>query len=301
MRISVLQQQLISLGYDFRHESPPIEVLRAKANENVEACLAMIADAAGEGADLVVTTETVNSALALGDVRYRYPDIYEGLDGELVARFAAAARQHGIHLVAGLLLTIDKKTYNCAVLFDDRGEIVGVHRKVHMPAGEEFCVTAGDRFDVYETRLGRIGMLVCWDMQFPEAARELALGGADLIVCPTLGWENVYGLARAYENSVTVAAAMNGWEGGYGDVCDPACIVDNMGRIVAAGPRAGGAVVTADVDIAKEPAPQYHSELFYPSHSMRKTRFSQRRPDTYRLISESNAATPLYNRYFKDK
>ena len=297
MRISVLQQYPAK-GYNFRTESPSLDELLNRQRVAVDECFRMIDEAAANGADIVITTETVNGCIALGDVRFSYPEVYEGTDGPIVRRFSEAAKSHGIHIVAGLLLTIEGKTYNCAVLFDSEGEIVGLHRKVHLPAGEELCVSAGDSFDVYETRLGRIGMLVCWDLQYPEAARELALGGADLIACPTLGWEKTYGLARAYENSVTVAAAMANWGVEYGEFGDPACIVNNMGRIIAEGPRVGAAVVTADVDIREEPAPQYCSELFYPSHSMRKTRFVQRRPDTYRLINQPQEKTPLYQRYF---
>ena len=297
MRISVLQQYP-ARGYNFRRETPPLDELLKRQAVAIDDCFRMIDEAAAAGAELVVTTETVNGCIALGDVRFSYPEVYEGLDGATVKRFSEAAKSHGIHIVAGLLLTIEGKTYNCAVLFDGEGQIVGVHKKVHLPAGEELCVSAGDRFEVYETALGRVGMLVCWDLQYPEAARELALGGADIIVCPTLGWEKTYGLARAYENSVTVAAAMANWGGEYGEFGDPACIVNNMGRIIAEGPRAGAAVVTADVDILKEPLPQYNSELFYPSHSMRKTRFVQRRPDAYRLINQPLEETPLYQRYF---
>ena len=297
MRISVLQQYP-ARGYNFRRETPPLDELLKRQAVAIDDCFRMIDEAAAAGAELVVTTETVNGCIALGDVRFSYPEVYEGLGGATVKRFSEAAKSHGIHIVAGLLLTIEGKTYNCAVLFDGEGQIVGVHKKVHLPAGEELCVSAGDRFEVYETALGRVGMLVCWDLQYPEAARELALGGADIIVCPTLGWEKTYGLARAYENSVTVAAAMANWGVEYGEFGDPACIVNNMGRIIAEGPRAGAAVVTADVDILKEPLPQYNSELFYPSHSMRKTRFVQRRPDAYRLINQPLEETPLYQRYF---
>ena len=300
MRISVLQQYP-ARGYNIKNEAPTLEDLLKRQSLAIDECFRMIEDAAAAGADIAVTTETVNGCIALGDVRFAYPEVYEGLDGHTVKRFSEAARSHGMHIVAGLLLTIDGKTYNCAVLFDNEGQIIGLHKKVHLPAGEELCVSAGDRFDVYETKLGKIGMLVCWDLQYPEAARELALGGADLIVCPTLGWEKTYGLARAYENSVTIAAAMANWGSEYGEFGDPACIVSNMGRIVAEGPRAGAAVVTADVDIQKEPLPQYNSELFYPSHSMRKTRFVQRRPDTYRLIDLPIEKTPLFQRYFEKK
>jgi predicted amidohydrolase len=300
MRISVLQQHQRAY-YNVSTDSPSLEFLKQQADEALDHCFELLEQAAADGAELAVTTETVNNMFVLGDTRYSYPDVYEGLDGPTVQRFSEAARKHRMHIVAGLLLTIEGKTYNCAVLFDSKGAVVGVHRKVHLPAGEEFNVTHGDRFEVFHTELGEIGMLVCWDLQYPEAVRELALGGADLIACPTLGWENIYGLARAYESSVSIAAAMAAWDSEYGGYCDPSCIVDNKGRIIAAGPRVGEAVVTADLDIHKEPSPQYNSQAFYPSDSMRKTRFHQRRPETYRLINLPPEETPLYQRYFADE
>ena len=300
MRISVLQQ-CPRYGYYPLRDTPDLEFLKQKAEETLDDCFKMIDEAAAQGADIAVTIETVNCSLALGDVRYPFSEVYEGLDGPQVKRFSEAAKKHKMHIVAGLFLTIEGKTYNCAVLFDSKGEIVGVHKKVHLPAGEEINITHGDRFEVFHTELGNIGMLVCWDMQFPEAVRELALGGADLICCPTLGWENIYGLSRAYESSVTIAAAMVNWKHEYGGYCDPSCIVDNMGKIIAAAPRDDVAVVTAEVDITKEPDPQYNSQVFYPSHSMRKTRFSQRRPATYKLINTPLEETPLYKRYFGEE
>ena len=73
------------------------------------------------------------------------------------------------------------------------------------------------------------------------------------------------------------------------------------GRVIAVAPMGETCVVTAEVDIKKGPAPQYGSAYFYPSHSMRKTRFSQRRPDTYRLANAENSTLPLYQRYLDDK
>jgi hypothetical protein len=71
-----------------------------------------------------------------------------------------------------------------------------------------------------------------------------------------------------------------------------------MGNIVAAAEKNTVCVVTAEIDILKEPATQYGSHLFYPSHSMRKTRFSQRKPDSYKLQNVPLEDTPLYSRYF---
>lgn len=298
MKISLIQQRL-SFNYDYRKESPSLDSLRADAEARLDECIALMGQAAKEGTDLAVTIETINSCTAFGDVRFAYSDIYDGVDGKTAKRFAEAAKKFGIYIVAGLLLTIDGSAYNCAVLFDRNGEIVGIHRKVHLPAGEELHVSAGDRFEVFSTELGNIGMLVCWDMQFPEAARELALGGADLICCPTLGWENIYGLSRAYENSVTIAAAMTAFGEELPALNSPSCIVDNMGNIVAAAEKNTVCVVTAEIDILKEPPTQYGSHIFYPSNSMRKTRFSQRRPETYKLQNKPLEDMPLYHRYFK--
>lgn len=297
MKISVIQQKM-GFGYDYRKESPDIDVLRDRAERRLDECFSLIELAASEGADLAVTIETVNAYTALGDTRFAYTDLYEGTDGDVVKRFSSLAKRHHMYIVAGLLLTIDGEAYNCAVLFDRNGDIVGIHRKVHLPAGEELHVKAGDRYDVFPTEFGNIGMLVCWDMQYPEAARELALGGADLICCPTLGWENIYGLCRAYENSVTIAAAMCSFDAGSPTLCSPSCIVGNMGNIIAAAEVGAVCPVTAEVDILKEPAPQYNSQQFYPSDSMRRTRLSQRRPDTYKLQSLSLSDTPIYSRYF---
>ena len=294
MKIAVIQQYP-PVEYNRKKELPELAELKRRADASVDRCLELIAEAAASGAELCVTVETVNAYLALGDTRFEYTD---NIFSPTVRRFSDAAKKHKIHIVAGLALSISGAPYNCAVLFDDEGQIAGLHKKVHLPAGEELHYRHGDRLEVFETKLGRIGMLVCWDMQFPEAARELALAGADLIACPTYGWENIYGLSRAYENSVYIAAGMCTYKHGLYAENDPSCIVDNMGRILAACERDAEGVAIADVDIGREPLPQYGSAEYYPSHSMRKTRFSQRRPEVYSRIAKENRSVPLYQRYF---
>lgn len=297
MKIAVIQQYA-PVTYNRDKELPELDELKRKSQASVARCLELIKEAAESGAELCVTIETVNAYIALGDTRFKYEDT---LESDTVRHFSEIARQYKIHIVAGLALNFDGVPYNCAVLFDDTGAVVGVHKKVHLPAGEELHYAHGDKFEVFDTKFGKIGMLVCWDMQFPEAARELTLDDADLIACPTYGWENIYGLSRAYENSVYIAAGMCTYRHGLWSENDPSCIVDNMGRILAACERDSEGIAIADVDIRKEPNPQYGSQRYYSSHSMRKTRFSQRRPDTYRLINESNENTPLYKRYFDNK
>ena len=294
MKIAVLQQYA-PVTYNKEKELPELEELKEKGAKSVNRCLELVKEAAEKGADLCVTIETVNAYIALGDTRFKYTDT---LESDTVRRFSDAARHYGIYIVAGLALSFDGVPYNCAVLFDDKGNVIGIHKKVHLPAGEELHFAHGDRFEVFETRFGKIGMLVCWDMQFPESARELALSDVDLIACPTYGWENIYGLSRAYENSVYIAAGMCTYKRGLWPENDPSCIVDNMGRILASCERDSEGIAIADVDIKNEPAPQYGSQNYYPSHSMRKTRFSQRRPEAYHFLDKANTETPLYKRYF---
>lgn len=292
MKIAVIQQYPTHAFIN--SHGMELSELEKKAEKTVDRCIELIEEAAQKGADLAVTSETVNAYLSLGDTRYIYS---ETLEDATVKRFSETAKRHKMHIVAGLALNIEGKPYNCAVLFGETGEIIGIHKKVHLPAGEELHFEHGDKFEVFTTKFGKIGMLVCWDLQFPESARELALGDCDLICCPTYGWENIYGLSRAYENSVYIAAGMSSYPGGKSEE-ELSCIVDNMGKILVKVPNGEEGVGIAEVDIKKEPDPQYGSQSFYPSHSMRKTRFSQRRTEAYTLIERPIEETPLYKRYF---
>jgi len=297
MKLSLLQQ-IPRYCYNPTYTTPDLDFLKEQAALTIEDTFEMLEEAGRRGSDLAITVEALNTHLNWADMRRPFPEVYEGLDGPLVRRFCECARKWSMHIVAGLYLTIEEKTYNCAVLIDDQGEIIGIHRKVHLPAGEEYQVTPGDRIEVFDTKLGKIGLQVCWDMQFPETARIQALMGAELLALPTQGWENIYGLCRAYENSVTIATAMTVCGGdGLPAGADPSCVVDNMGRILIAGARNRAEVLTCDVDIHKEPAPQYGSENFSGFPSMRQTRFSQRRPDCYALLHQPNDQTPLHDRY----
>jgi DnaD/phage-associated family protein len=150
MKVAVLQQFAPHAYGDSRGKE--LTELKGIASKCVDRCLEVVAEAAEKGADLAVTVETVNGFLSLGDTRFTYD---ETLESETVRRFSEAAKKHKMHIVAGLALNIDGTPYNCAVLFNSEGEIVGVHKKVHLPAGEELHYAHGDRFEVFETEFGR--------------------------------------------------------------------------------------------------------------------------------------------------
>ena len=300
MRISCIQTEQ-ALSYDPQDPGDhDLTRCRELSGAALDRGFALMEQAADDGADLVVTIEVFNASVSPDDPRYPLSQIAEPLDGPLIRRFGELAAGRGIYVVAGIYTSREGRVYNSAVLFGPEGRILGVFDKVHLPAGEERVITPGNAYPVFETEYGNIGMLVCWDLQYPEAARELALGGADLIVCPTWGWEKRYGLCRAYENGVSVAAAMGVPRGQeIWEFCDPSCIVSNMGMVLAEGTRSGDQIVTAEVDIRAEPAPQYGSGGITGWDSMRRIRMSQRRPDTYRLTTQGSP--PLMDRYKGDE
>jgi predicted amidohydrolase len=298
MQISVIQSQE---KFSYWHRNPgdfDFAKCKALAQTGIDEGFEMMEAAAKSGSKLIVTIEGFNRSISLGDERYDFKDAAEPMDGPLISRFRKLSGKYGIYIVAGLFTTRDDRVYNSGVMFDPSGNVLGIYDKVHLPLGEDQCFTAGDKYHVYETECGNIGILVCWDMQFPEAAREVSLAGADIIACPTWGWENIYGLCRAYENGVAIAAAMGvTYEGEIYDFCNPSCIVENTGKIAAAGTRLGPQIVTADLDLKREPPLQYSLENITKTNSMRQIRMCQRRPDTYSIINDINP--PILKRYGK--
>ena len=295
MKIACIQsQQRVGPA---NHKNWDLDRIREAAGTQIDEGFAMMQEAVERGAQFLVTIEAFNWSVHPDDERYDFmQESCEPLDGPLMERFRAFAGKHGVYVVGGLYTARDGKAYNSAILFGPDGHVVGVYDKTHLPAGEDKKITPGNEYPVFETELGKVAMLVCWDMQYPEVARIMALKGADLIALPTWGWELKYGPTRAYENQVTVAAAMGvPYEGRIWDGCDPSCVVDNMGNIIAEGRVDGPCVVVAEVDIRQEPAPQYGSGEITGMSSMRQIRLSQRRPETYGLLTELDP--PLTKRY----
>ncbi len=158
-----------------------------------------IEQAAREQAELVVLPET----LTYYGTGKTYADCAEPVPGPSTEYFGRLAKQHDLYIVAGLLEQDKHLIYNVAVLIGPDGEIVGKYRKVTLPRGEiEGGITPGEDYPVFETRIGKIGMMVCYDGFFPEVARELSNRGAEMIAWPVWGCNPLLAAARAAENHV---------------------------------------------------------------------------------------------------
>ena len=108
-----------------------------------------------------------------------------------------------MYIVAGILELDGEVVYNTAILLDRSGRLAGKYRKVSLPREEiEGGVSPGNALPIFETDFGKIGMMICWDVAFPEPARMLAMKGAEVILMPIWGGNLTLAKARAIENQV---------------------------------------------------------------------------------------------------
>ncbi len=152
---------------------------------------------ASEGAELVVLQELHNGLYFCQTEDVDTFDEAESIPGESTREFGELARELGIVLVLSLFERRAAGLYhNTSVVLERDGSIAGMYRKMHIPDDpayyEKFYFTPGDLgFEPIETSVGRLGVLVCWDQWYPEAARLMALSGAELLIYPTaIGWES---------------------------------------------------------------------------------------------------------------
>ena len=162
---------------------------------NLQQALALVSHAARQGAQIVCLPELFRSRYFCQTEDHKHFQLAEPIPGPTTRALAAAARKYRLSLVGSVF---ERRTaglyHNTAVVFDADGRLVGKYRKMHIPDDplyyEKFYFTPGDLgFRSFTTRHARIGMLICWDQWYPEAARLTALQGAQLLCYPTaIGW-----------------------------------------------------------------------------------------------------------------
>ena len=164
---------------------------------NIERLKANIRRAASDGAELVVLQELHNGLYFCQTEDTRLFDLAEPIPGPSTEAFGELAKELGIVLVLSLFeRRVPGLYHNTAVVLERDGSIAGKYRKMHIPDDpayyEKFYFTPGDLgFEPIDTSVGRLGVLVCWDQWYPEAARLMAMRGADLLIYPTaIGWES---------------------------------------------------------------------------------------------------------------
>jgi predicted amidohydrolase len=169
--------------------------------------------------DLIVFPELATTGYELG---LKFTDVAERVPGHSVNLLAQRAADYSTHIVFGMVSKekVESILYNSAIVIGPDGELLGEYRKLHLPGEERLAFRPGFRLPVFEATFGPIGVLLGWDLAFPEAARSLALDGAEVLcVCASWGhppaqdrelfvpeWQT-YVHARAMENAFYVAAS----------------------------------------------------------------------------------------------
>ena len=163
----------------------------ADTRDNIVRLAEGVADLARRGAKLVVLQELHNSLYFCQTEDVANFDLAEPIPGPSTEMFGELARQHGVVIVTSLFERRAPGLYhNTAVVIESDGTIAGKYRKMHIPDDpayyEKFYFTPGDLgFRPIDTSVGRLGVMVCWDQWYPEAARLMALRGAELLIYPT--------------------------------------------------------------------------------------------------------------------
>lgn len=189
--------------------------------QNVREFCRMLELAAKDRPDIVCLPE----AITLVGTGLSYTEAAEPVPGPSTQKLSQAAKKSNCYVVAGLLERDGKCVYNSAVLINRAGGLVGKYRKVYLPREEiEGGVTPGDSYPVLDTDFGKVGMMVCYDLQYVDPARAMAAQGAEVILLPIWGGNETLAKARAIENQIYLVTC------GY-DI--PTFVISPLGDILA--------------------------------------------------------------------
>lgn len=185
-----MSEKILKVGFVQQSIVADKEINRKRLSENIKKC-------AAEGAELVVLQELHDTLYFCQVENTDNFSLAEPFPGEAIPFYSSIAKECGIVLVTSLFEKRASGLYhNTAVVFEKDGSIAGKYRKMHIPDDpayyEKFYFTPGDMgFNPIQTSVGKLGLLVCWDQWYPEAARLMALAGADMLIYPTaIGWES---------------------------------------------------------------------------------------------------------------
>jgi len=174
------------------------------ASESVEQFCRLVEEKAEPKIDVICLPEGIT---VVGTTK-TYAEVSESIPGPTTERLGKLASKLGSYLVAGIYERSGKIVYNTAVLIDRSGKVAGKYRKTHLPREEwEAGITPGDSYPVFETDFGKVGLMICWDVQFPEPCRAMGAKGAELILLPIWGGSETLAKARAIENHLFLVSS----------------------------------------------------------------------------------------------
>ena len=265
--------------------------------ENTKKTAASIEEAAGKGAQIVCLQELYRTKYFPQEEKLNVSGLAETIPGESTTVFSNLAKRYRIVIIAPLFeRRPNNKFYNSAVTIDANGEILGIYRKIHVPHDplffEQTYFEAGNSYGVYTSHFARLGVLICYDQWFPEAARICALKGADIVFYPTAigtiknytssdgdwhdAWKTVQ-RGHAIANGMHVASVNRVGEEGQLKFWGGSFVCDSFGKVLKEASSEKEEVLVAKVDLSKNRRIQDGWGFL-----------RNRRPDTYNPLIETH-------------
>jgi N-carbamoylputrescine amidase len=250
----------------------------ADSAANLKKTLAFAERAARQGAQIICTQELFRTQYFCQSEDHKYFELAEPIPGPSTKAFQKLAKKRSVVIIASLFEKRAAGLYhNTAAIIDADGSLLGIYRKMHIPDDplfyEKFYFTPGDLgFRAWQTRYGRIGVLVCWDQWYPEAARLTALQGAEILFYPTaIGWhpkekveygvnqhasweiiQRSHGIANGCFVAVANRIGLEKPAGGDGlEFWGQSFVAGTSGQILAKGSQDKEEILLASVDLAK--------------------------------------------------
>ena len=280
----IVRVALVQVALTERPGAPPAKSKKSMIDKHVE----QIALAAHQGAQIICLQELFHGPYFCAEQDAKWHEVAEPIpDGIITQLMCELARRHHVVLIVPMAeLDSPGVLYNSAAVIDADGACLGKYRKVHIPHAppgfwEKFYFRPGNLgYPVFETRFGKVGVYLCYDRHFPEGARALALGGAEIVFNPSAGiagpgeafWK-IELPALAIMNQYFVAGVNRpGWEGPWkiGQFFGTSYLCSPRGKILVEGKRAEDDLVIGDIDL---------DEIREFRQALPLSR--DRRPDTY--------------------
>lgn len=263
------------------------DCILGETRPNIEKASDLVQRAAERDAGLILFPEMYLTGYSLGE---KIHELAEPVEGPMIAELTQMARANRICICLGFpeLDPATRKIFNSLVCLSDRGKIMSVYRKIQLYDEEKLFFSAGDEIKVVQTPVGRIGFLICFDLEFPELARLVALQDAHLLLIATANmhpWcsqQDIYVKARAMENQIFLALANRVGQEKDLIFCGSSAVIDPLGRTLARAGTRDPDLLIADIDL----------DCVSRVRSSNVNYIGDRRPEIYRDLSHKIRNVP---------
>lgn len=250
---------------------------------NLRKASEMVREAAANGASLICLPEAFNTGYLGSDIP-AMKKMAEPLDGESVTVMRKLAAELSVYLVAPIIYAAaNGEAENTAVLINDEGEIEGTYSKSHSVGDERTYFQRGNEYPVWNTKFGKIGIVICYDVCFPETSRILALRGAELMLVPSAWrashyfkeWWDLNLACRALDNLLYVAAVNRCGQSGEEIFAGKSQVISPIGEVLAAFDVEEEGILYQEIDLERVAKEREFNTVLTDRH-----------PEDYKILSD---------------